>query len=71
MRPTYKRPYYFIHNVNTYPSDTKWTEGRQDSGTWTSPDNTFFGKKTNFEGNFGRVPSENIYIPTDGGNTDI
>lgn len=64
MRPTYKRPYYFIHNVNSYPGDQTWNTIQQTSGS-------LYGNKINYEGNFGRVPSENIYIPTDGGNTDI
>jgi hypothetical protein len=63
MRPSYKRPYYFIHNVNSYPADTSWKQGEEQGN--------FLGGKINYEGNFGRVPSENIYIPTDGGNTDI
>lgn len=62
MHPSYKRPYYYIHNVNTYPSDSRW--GSQPSGG-------NIGDKVNYTGNSGRVPSENIYIPTDGGNTDI
>lgn len=64
MRPTYKRPYYFIHNVNSYPADPQYVAS-EPSGGYT------YGNKINYEGNFGRVPSENIYIPTDGGNTDI
>lgn len=64
MRPTYKRPYYFIHNVNSYPGDQTWNTKQQTS-------DLLYGNKINYEGNFGRVPSENIYIPTDGGNTDI
>jgi len=65
MRPTYKRPYYFIHNVNTYPEDTRWDEGTQPNTTVN------LETKVDYKGRFGRVPSQNIYIPTDGGNTDI
>ena len=64
MRPTYKRPYYFIHNVNSYPADSQYTTSQPVGGFE-------YGNKINYEGNFGRVPSENIYLPTDGGNTDI
>lgn len=64
MRPTYKRPYYFIHNVNSYPADSQYTTFQPEGGFE-------YGNKINYEGNFGRVPSENIYLPTDGGNTDI
>lgn len=48
MRPSYKRPYYFIHNVNITSNE-----------------------KVNYNGNSGRIPSDNIYIPTDSGNTDV
>ena len=68
MRPSYKRPYYFIHNVNSYPADSTWQTGNYTNDN--SPQNKY-GNKINYEGNFGRVPSENIYLPTDGGNTDI
>jgi hypothetical protein len=70
MRPTYKRPYYFIHNVNSYPADSKWSKSDYLNGNperTTSP----LGNRIDYNGNFGRVPSDNIYIPTDGGNTDI
>ena len=72
MRPTYKRPYYFIHNVNSFPADSQWNAGTWSTDSLSSPTGGIkTGGKINFEGNFGRVPSENIYIPTDGGNTDI
>lgn len=64
MRPTYKRPYYFIHNVNT-------SIGQGD--TWNSQKPTAWvpGQKTSFNGDFGRVPNSRINLPTDPGNIDI
>ena len=66
MRPMYKRPYYFIHNVNSYPEDSQWSNSQNVPNTTVD-----LNTKVDYRGNFGRVPSENIYIPTDGGNTDI
>ena len=64
MRPTYKRPYYFIHNVNTSITQGDTWE-RQKPTAWTP------GQKESFKGGFGRVPNSRVNLPTDPGNIDI
>ena len=72
MRPSYKRPYYFIHNVNTFIKDptSGWYGGRTPAEK-NDPHVQNYGEKAVFNGNFGRVPSSKITLPTDPGNTDI
>ena len=60
LRPTYKRPYYYIHNVNTDLFYTLPAQGKAPSES-----------KQTFEGTNGREPNGKINIPTDPGNTDI
>ena len=65
MRPMYKRPYYYIHNVNSPMAVNK--------DTWKSesPTGWQIGTKDEYNGDFGREPSTQINLPTDPGNRDI
>jgi hypothetical protein len=66
MRPMYKRPYYYIHNVNSAITPEGLVKSNnQPSDKWN------IGDKAEFNGGFGREPSSEIMIPTDGGGTDI
>ena len=65
MRPMYKRPYYYIHNVNSSMSVADGEYSTSSPAPWK------LGQKNEFEGSFGRTPSSQIDLPTDPGNRDI
>lgn len=66
MRPSYKRPYYFIHNVNTTTPSAKGLWQNNEPAPYTTP-----LEKAKFVGDYGRVPEESLILPTDPGNIDI